>query len=126
MAGITNILLMCLTAGRIWYIRRQTRPLMEQSSQKRYGTAIAIIFESGVLYSLCVIIYVISTSINSTSASASLPQQTYASRTIFKGVAWAMVQIGVNIVPTLILVRVGLGRSTENTLPTTLGSNFKV
>jgi len=126
MAGITNILLMCLTAGRIWYIRRQTRPLTEQSSQKRYGTAIAIIFESGVLYSLCVIIYVISTSINSTSASASLPQQTYASRTIFKGVAWAMVQIGVNIVPTLILVRVGLGRSTENTLPTTLASNFKV
>lgn len=126
MAGITNILLMCLTAGRIWYIRRQTRPLTGQSSQKRYGTAIAIIFESGVLYSLCVIIYVISTSINSASASVSLPQQTHASRTIFKGVAWAMVQIGVNIVPTLILVRVGLGRSTENTLPTTLGSNFKV
>ncbi|KAJ7909991.1 hypothetical protein B0H13DRAFT_2329798 [Mycena leptocephala] len=116
MGGITNILLTCLTAGRIWHIRRETKPLTGKSSQKRFDTAIAIIFESGVLYSLCVIIYVISTSINNGSASG----------TVFNGVAWAMAQIGVNIVPTLILVRVGMGRSTENTLPTTLGSDFKV
>ncbi|KAJ7874499.1 hypothetical protein B0H14DRAFT_2717991 [Mycena olivaceomarginata] len=37
--------------------------------------------------------------------------------TIFNGVAWGLVQLGVNIVPTLILVRVGLGCSTETTLP---------
>lgn len=116
MAGVTNTLLMCLTAGRIWYIRRETKALTGQSFQKRYATAIAIVLESGVLYSLCVITYVISTSIGTKSAS----------ETIFRGVAWSMVQIGVNIVPTLILVRVGMGRSTENTPTSTLGSSFKV
>ncbi|KAJ7036404.1 hypothetical protein C8F04DRAFT_1394271 [Mycena alexandri] len=116
MAGVTNTLLMFLTAGRIWYIRRESKALSCQSFQKRYATAIAIVLESGVLYSLCVIIYVISTSIKTESAS----------ETIFNGVAWSMVQIGVNIAPTLILVRVGMGRSTENTPPPTLGSSYKV
>ncbi|KAJ6524195.1 hypothetical protein B0H19DRAFT_1085405 [Mycena capillaripes] len=115
MAGVTNFLLVCLTAGRIWYIRRETKALTGQSFHKRYATAIAIVLESGVLYSLCVIIYVISTSIETESAS----------ETIFKGLAWSMVQIGVNIVPTLILVRVGMGRSTENTPPPSLGSSLK-
>jgi len=110
MAGVTNTLLVCLTAGRIWYIRRQTKALTCQSFQKRFATVIAIVLESGVLYSLCVIIYLISRSMETNSAS----------ETIFKGVAWSMVQIGVNIVPTLILVRVGMGRSTENTPPPTL------
>ncbi|KAJ7288596.1 hypothetical protein C8J57DRAFT_1280807 [Mycena rebaudengoi] len=115
MAGVTNILLVCLTAGRIWYIRHETKALTCQSFQKRFATAIAIVLESGVLYSLCVIIYLISTSIETKSTSG----------TIFEGVAWSMVQIGVNIVPTLILVRVGMGRSTENTPPPTLAEVSK-
>ncbi|KAJ7037329.1 hypothetical protein C8F04DRAFT_1093314 [Mycena alexandri] len=107
---------MFLTAGRIWYIQRESKAMSCQSFQKRYATAIAIVLESGVLYSLCVIIYVISTSIKTKLAS----------ETIFNGVAWSMVQIGVNIAPTLILVRVGMGCSTENTPPPTLGSSSKV
>ncbi|KAJ7841602.1 hypothetical protein B0H14DRAFT_2782557 [Mycena olivaceomarginata] len=108
MGGATNILLMCLTAGRIWYIRWEVQTLTGPSLWTQFDTAVAIILESGILYCICVIIYVISLSINKSSAF----------RTIFNGVAWGLVQLGVNIVPTLILVRVGLGRSTENTLPT--------
>ncbi|KAJ7085329.1 hypothetical protein C8R43DRAFT_1051517 [Mycena crocata] len=105
--GATNILLMSLTAGRIWYIRREGQVVTGQRFRKRYNTAVAIILESGLLYCICVIIYVVSVSLNHGSTFA----------TIFNGVSWGMVQLGVNIVPTLILVRVGMGRSTENTAP---------
>ncbi|KAJ6529449.1 hypothetical protein DFH09DRAFT_1185129 [Mycena vulgaris] len=119
MATTTNILLMCLTAGRIWYIGRQAQTVTGQRFRQRYDTAVAIILESGLLYCLCAIIYVISASLNSGSASAM----------IFNGVAWGLFQLGVvscfsNIVPTLILVRVGLGRSTENTTPFTAERNI--
>ncbi|KAF7377114.1 hypothetical protein MSAN_00130400 [Mycena sanguinolenta] len=111
LGGSTNILMMCLTAGRIWYIRREVRSLSTlKPLQQRYNTVVAIILESGILYCLCVIIYVISISINESTWFG----------TVFNGVAWGLVQLGVNIVPTLILVRVGMGRSTENstTMPT--------
>ncbi|KAJ7616220.1 hypothetical protein DFH06DRAFT_1239424 [Mycena polygramma] len=113
MGGVTAIVLMILTAGRIWYIRREVRNLTGHV-RKRYDTAVAIILESGVLYCICVVIYVVSISIKQTSAFA----------TIFNGVAWAFVQLGVNIVPTLILVRVGMGRSTENTRPLSVDINL--
>ncbi|KAJ7195066.1 hypothetical protein GGX14DRAFT_475337, partial [Mycena pura] len=116
MAGATNVLLTCLTAGRIWYIRREVQSLPGwRASRKRYKTASAIILESGVLYTLCVITYVISCSVKSASPFG----------TIFQGVAWGLVQLGVNIVPTFILVRVGMGRSTENSLSVTLDRNIK-
>ncbi|KAF8164385.1 hypothetical protein K438DRAFT_1984719 [Mycena galopus ATCC 62051] len=90
MAGVTNVLLTCLTAGRIWYIRRGVQALTGwRAVRKRYDTATAIILESGVLYTLCVILYVISNA-----------SQFW---TIFQGVAWGLVQLGVNIVPTFIL-----------------------
>ncbi|KAJ7455845.1 hypothetical protein FB451DRAFT_1564851 [Mycena latifolia] len=111
MGGATNILLMCLTAGRIWYIRRKGQLLPGQTIRKRYDTAVAIILESGLIYCLCVIIYIISVSVNNSGSPFA---------TIFNGVSWGLVQLGVNIVPTLILVRVGLGRSTENTAPFTM------
>ncbi|KAJ7118255.1 hypothetical protein C8R44DRAFT_190374 [Mycena epipterygia] len=116
MGALTSILLMCLTAGRIWYIRRQGQIMTGNTLfKKQYDTAVAIILESGLIYCVCAILYVTSASINSTSASA----------TIFSGVSWGLFQLGVNIVPTLILVRVGMGRSTENTAPvtSTMGRN---
>ncbi|KAF8193588.1 hypothetical protein K438DRAFT_1969482 [Mycena galopus ATCC 62051] len=116
MGGITNILMMSLTAGRIWYIRRELRTVTGlRPLRQRYDTAVAIILESGILYCVCVIIYVISISISKSSLFG----------TIFNGVAWGLVQVGVNIVPTLILVRVGMGRSTENTGPSMSESNIE-
>ncbi|KAJ7675914.1 hypothetical protein DFH06DRAFT_1292117 [Mycena polygramma] len=119
-AGITNLVLTCLTAGRIWYIRREVQIIGGwRGFRKRYATASAIILESGILYSVFVIIYIVSSSINTDNSSQS--------GTVFQGVAWAVVQLGVNLVPTLILVRVGLGRSTENTAgPVLLSHNSKV
>ncbi|KAF8193635.1 hypothetical protein K438DRAFT_1761770 [Mycena galopus ATCC 62051] len=116
MGGITNILMMSLTAGRIWYIRRELRTVTGlRPLRQRYDTAVAIILESGILYCVCVIIYVISISISKSSLFG----------TIFNGVALGLVQVGVNIVPTLILVRVGMGRSTENTGPSITESNIE-
>ncbi|KAJ7272281.1 hypothetical protein C8J57DRAFT_279925 [Mycena rebaudengoi] len=109
MGAATNVLLMCLTAGRIWYIRREDKIATGQRFRKQYDTAVAIIMESGLLYCVCAIIYVISATLNTGTAFG----------TIFIGVGWGLVQLGVNIVPTLILVRVGMGRSTENTSPFT-------
>ncbi|KAJ7637881.1 hypothetical protein DFH06DRAFT_643499 [Mycena polygramma] len=119
-AGITNLVLTCLTAGRIWYIRREVQIIGGwRGFRKRYATASAIILESGILYSVFVIIYIVSSSINTDNSSQS--------GTVFQGVAWAVVQLGVNLVPTLILVRVGLGRSTENAAgPVLLSHNSKV
>jgi len=116
MGGITNILMMCLTAGRIWYIRRQGRILSGQTFRRRYDTTVAIILESGLLYCLFIILYVISVTVNNGSPSA----------TVFNGVSWGLVQLGVNIVPTLILVRVGMGRSTENTAPLSLDQSISL
>ncbi|KAF8203372.1 hypothetical protein K438DRAFT_1757710 [Mycena galopus ATCC 62051] len=117
MGGITNISMMSLTAGRIWYIRRELRTVTGlRPLRQRYDTAVAIILESGILYCVCVIIYVISISISKSSLFI-LQYSIIVQGTIFNGVAWGLVQVGVNIVPTLILVRVGMGRSTENTGP---------
>ncbi|KAJ7438406.1 hypothetical protein B0H11DRAFT_2254695 [Mycena galericulata] len=115
MGGATTILLTCLTGGRIWYIRREGRLLAQRMPRRLYDTAVAVILESGLLYCLCVIIYVISVSVPSS-----------ASTTIFNGVSWGLVQVGVNIVPTLIVVRVGLGRSTENTAPLSLSTTWNI
>ncbi|KAJ7272303.1 hypothetical protein C8J57DRAFT_1599421 [Mycena rebaudengoi] len=114
MGAATNVLLMCLTAGRIWHIRREGHIVTGQRFRKQYDTAVAIIMESGLLYCVCAVIYVISATLNTGSAFG----------TIFVGVSWGLVQLGVNIVPTLILVRVGMGRSTENTSPFTGEENL--
>ncbi|KAJ6556643.1 hypothetical protein DFH09DRAFT_1317955 [Mycena vulgaris] len=49
MGGTTNILMMCLTAGRIWYIRRKGQILTGHAFRRRYDTAVAIILESGLI-----------------------------------------------------------------------------
>jgi hypothetical protein len=80
---------MIALAGRIWYIGRQAQIVTGQRFRQRYDTAVAIMYvnsavplntyfmahsrrlESGLLYCLCAIIYVISASLNSGSASVS-------------------------------------------------------
>ncbi|KAJ7668924.1 hypothetical protein B0H17DRAFT_1142304 [Mycena rosella] len=83
----TNVLLMLLTAGRIWYIARRVRIIHEDhpASRSQYNMAIALILESGAMYCFCLILWVISltTAVSPTGES--------------------------NIAPTLILVRVGRG-----------------
>ncbi|KAJ6473486.1 hypothetical protein DFH09DRAFT_1293758 [Mycena vulgaris] len=102
MGVLTNVILMAMTAGRIWWIRRDARVLLESASLRRYNTVIAIILESGAIYCLSIVLYVISYSFVDTKLA---PLYNF-----FDG---ALPQI-VNIVPVLIIVRVGLGHGIEN------------
>ncbi|KAJ7438565.1 hypothetical protein B0H11DRAFT_589180 [Mycena galericulata] len=102
MSILTNVVLIALTAGRIWWIRRDARVLSESALIRTYNTVVAIILESGAIYCLTVLVYVICVSSVDNS-----PLVLY----VFPS---AMLQI-VNIAPALIIVRVGLGRAFEDT-----------
>ncbi|KAJ6594773.1 hypothetical protein B0H19DRAFT_1096683 [Mycena capillaripes] len=103
MVLLTNVVLTVLTAGRIWWMRRDACIVLESAHVRKYDTAIAmIILESGAIYCLAIIIYLTAVSVpvlNNSPASdivrAALPQI-------------------MNIVPTLIIVRTGLRRSVGN------------
>ncbi|KAJ7679450.1 hypothetical protein DFH06DRAFT_1465526 [Mycena polygramma] len=101
MSFATNIVLLALTAGRIWWIRRNACLVLEPAHTRKYNTALAIILESGAIYCLTILIYLISYTMTypkinnspvTTIFSASIPQM-------------------MNIAPMLTIVRVGLGRS---------------
>ncbi|KAJ6449894.1 hypothetical protein C8R45DRAFT_1114447 [Mycena sanguinolenta] len=109
-AVVTSVLLMCLTAGRIWYIRREARS--EAGGRILYprrDTAITMILESGSIYCLAIIVWVVAQSIIYQFPNSG-PESVY----IFFGVAsgvWSQIVVSAvltNIAPTLILVRIGL------------------
>jgi len=103
MAAITNMVLVGLTAGRIWWKRREARQIYATDTlKKQYNTAMIIILESGALY--CIIAIVI----------ASTRQPTW------EGISSLVIQCAsaqlMNIVPTLIIVRAGMGHNIQDTL----------
>ncbi|KAJ7259084.1 hypothetical protein B0H12DRAFT_1108890 [Mycena haematopus] len=83
----TTVILMILTAGRIWWIARSARTLLGQTVTGRYYTACAMILESGAI--------------------------TCASAIVFAAIGFTLDPI-YGIAPTIIAVRVGLGRSVDN------------
>jgi len=99
---LTNIVLVGLTAGRILHTRRVARRAGMQTDVRRFNTAVAMVLESGAILCAWVIVYVILRSIS--------PPTTWR---VFRG-GMAML---LNIVPTMIVVRVGLGHAidSENT-----------
>ncbi|KAJ6564361.1 hypothetical protein B0H19DRAFT_77632 [Mycena capillaripes] len=100
----TNLVLMALTAGRIWWIRQQARMVCgrENIFERRYGMALTLILESGALYCLCAILVAIFKS----------PNASLVASAIFDAVG----NQGVNILPTLIVVRIGLGHNIQDTI----------
>ncbi|KAF8869936.1 hypothetical protein BD779DRAFT_631453 [Infundibulicybe gibba] len=54
-----NILVTILTAGRIWWISRKARRILGSDLVKKYNSAIAVIVESGAIYSSYIILDVI-------------------------------------------------------------------
>ncbi|KAJ6563358.1 hypothetical protein DFH09DRAFT_1159005 [Mycena vulgaris] len=100
MVILTNVMLMALTAGRIWWIHRDARILLESASLRRCNTVIAIILESGAIYCLSLVLYVISYSFVD-------PKLTPLNR-ILEG---ALPQI-VNIAPVLIITHYSLFAGT--------------
>ncbi|KAJ7744611.1 hypothetical protein B0H16DRAFT_987434 [Mycena metata] len=103
----TNIIVTALTAGRIWWIHRKARAYLRRDVQQRYTSAIAILVESGVLYSATVLAYLI---------LGAIPSVNIVQEPIYQ-----MLTQVLGIAPTLIIVRVGLGisvQSVESTVQT--------
>ncbi|KAK6988677.1 hypothetical protein R3P38DRAFT_276181 [Favolaschia claudopus] len=100
LALFTNLILFGLIAFRIWYKRRQAGVYLKQNAQvqRRYTASLEILLESGLLYVAAVLIYLISMS----SGKVVPPFNT------FQNICWGSLAQLVNIVPTLILVRVAL------------------
>ncbi|KAJ7263726.1 hypothetical protein C8J57DRAFT_1332574 [Mycena rebaudengoi] len=107
----TNLLLMFLTAGRIWYVGREMQTVLHHSTlQKQYNTAIMMVVESGAIYCLCLVLWVISLTTLVSNYNGEFAA-------IFSGITGGLVTQTANIAPTLILVRVGMGRQwTQDTI----------
>ncbi|KAJ7016865.1 hypothetical protein C8F04DRAFT_1158980 [Mycena alexandri] len=97
-AAFTNFIVVGLIAGRIWWIRRDTRVVGGNGLRKRYNTAIEMILESGVLYLVVAVLLAIFS-------------QSEIAINILQPIAIHIV----NIAPTLIVVRVGLGHNIQDT-----------
>ncbi|KAF7342236.1 hypothetical protein MVEN_01811600 [Mycena venus] len=95
---LTNVMLMALTAGRIWWIARGARAIMGPAVVQQYRTVIAMILESGALYCIPGLLYLI----------------TFATRPSSTQVIFAALTQIVGIAPTIIVVRVGLGNSVDS------------
>ncbi|KAJ7610334.1 hypothetical protein B0H17DRAFT_1221297 [Mycena rosella] len=74
---LTNIILVVLTASRIWWIRRQARVVCASIFDRRYGTALTLLLETGGLYCLCGILL----------AAFATPDVSFVARSIFYGLA---------------------------------------
>ncbi|KAJ7152539.1 hypothetical protein C8R46DRAFT_1121467 [Mycena filopes] len=94
----TNLYLMILTAGRIWWIRRDAQKVVASKELiNRYTTVMAMILESGALYFIPAVLVI-----------ALYPWDVPFE--VMEGVGTYLI----NIIPTLIVVRVGLGRSIQD------------
>ncbi|KAJ7508274.1 hypothetical protein B0H11DRAFT_1964131 [Mycena galericulata] len=98
----TNFSCTLLIAGRIWWINRQACSAADAFSGRKLGPTIIIIIESGAIYSACLIILL------SLYVSGN-----YAQYIFLDGV----VQV-VGVVFSLIIVRVGLGLTSDATTRT--------
>lgn len=85
-----NVIVTGLTAGRIWYLARRT------PHRQRYNTSVAILLESGAIY--CVYMILDLAFYHNSAGNAVLDA--------------GLIQV-VGIVPTLIIVQVGLGRAVH-------------
>ncbi|KAJ7473009.1 hypothetical protein B0H11DRAFT_2038038 [Mycena galericulata] len=106
MAAVTNLVLTVLTAGRIWWIKRNAAHVgLHARFRSRYNTALAIIIESGTMYCICGILVLTTIEI-----------EPFASSIIY-GIAVAITFQGVNMIPTLSLVRGTRSAAQSQTSP---------
>ncbi|KAJ7040871.1 hypothetical protein C8F04DRAFT_1253373 [Mycena alexandri] len=105
----TNVVLSVLTAGRIWWIGRQSRlaQTSKSSAQSPYASTISIILESGIIYSVFVVVRIAVDDLQPENVVFFVTE---------------MLRQIVGIVPTLIIVRVGLGMSVESSSSTASGT----
>ncbi|KDQ28865.1 hypothetical protein PLEOSDRAFT_1102905 [Pleurotus ostreatus PC15] len=116
---VTSIVATSLTAGRIMWISYQTKKHLGKQFAERYNMAFQVVVESGLMYSISLIIFLV-VYIDGPGSDAG-PSKTYPGQTqpittfpFFFPASYilyvALAQI-MGIVSTLIIVRVGLGVS---------------
>ncbi|KAF7378165.1 hypothetical protein MSAN_00241000 [Mycena sanguinolenta] len=103
MALVTNSVLLGLTAGKIWIKGRQTAVVLGAEAGKRYQITLQIVCESSLLYLVNVLVYLILG-----LGSGPLP---------LIGAAWGALAQVVNVVPMLIIVRVGMAKKATEPDP---------
>ncbi|KAJ7643921.1 hypothetical protein FB45DRAFT_896440 [Roridomyces roridus] len=96
-----NLFLTCLTAGPIWRSRRNLQVVGQTKFIYRYNIAMAMLLESATIYFICITIGIIIVSLGGFAVSL-VPQTVYG---IFSQL--------MNIVPTLVIVQVSLGRQID-------------
>ncbi|TFY53036.1 hypothetical protein EVG20_g10298 [Dentipellis fragilis] len=97
-----NIVITALISLRIWWVTKDFQH--SKRSGLTYGSVIAILVESGLPYSISIIIYFI----------------TYFRAPVFTIIPQSAMQQFMGIAPTLVLVRIGMGSSFD-TSPVSLG-----
>ncbi|KAJ7152565.1 hypothetical protein C8R46DRAFT_1303109, partial [Mycena filopes] len=106
LAAVTNLVLVALTAGRIFWIRRDAVYVCADNSVlNHYNTVIAMILESSALHGILTTGKAITYSL----------AHNYPAGISF----WAIQAISVhfiNIAPALIIVRIGLGHDIQDTI----------
>ncbi|KAJ7890203.1 hypothetical protein B0H14DRAFT_3429265 [Mycena olivaceomarginata] len=95
----TNFLLLALTAGRIWNKSRQVKIVLGIEAGHRYDRILEILSESSLLYVIVFLVYLIMSGAHPVSP--------------ITGIAWGALGQVVNIVPMMIMVRVGMIRSSD-------------
>ncbi|KAK1219997.1 hypothetical protein PQX77_017259 [Marasmius sp. AFHP31] len=102
-AAAFNFLLTFLTAGRILWISREARRSMGSHVKSRYNTMVAVITESGILYSTVLLTYTILTMTLDPQGGGLIPVDLSMLSTQLSGLA-----------PTLIIVRVAYNKSVNS------------
>ncbi|KAJ3983179.1 hypothetical protein F5890DRAFT_1566719 [Lentinula detonsa] len=96
---VENLYLTAVTAGRIWYINRESKIMLGSKVHSRYQVIMASILESGSLYCLVLIV---------TALTLALPRHAFSQVLMFNVMLNIQIQI-VGIAQSLLIVRVGLG-----------------
>ncbi|KAJ7210849.1 hypothetical protein GGX14DRAFT_565448 [Mycena pura] len=98
----TNVLSTSLAAGRIWWISRRIAKLQgAKNPRKRYMELTAILIESGLIYPVTLVVII---------GLWLTPATSIASVLVTVGACYHIVAIA----PTLIIVRIGMGVSTDD------------
>ncbi|KAJ7208263.1 hypothetical protein GGX14DRAFT_395919 [Mycena pura] len=131
MVLLTNVVLMALTAGRIWSIRREVTGVLEPSIVRTYNTVIAIMqappshslgqimtvsfvrLESGALYCISMVMYLVSVSVLEAEYFGLTMWHRKAPHPVL-GIFRAAIPQIMNIAPTLVIVRVVLRLNVDN------------
>ncbi|KAJ6533567.1 hypothetical protein B0H19DRAFT_1272213 [Mycena capillaripes] len=113
----TNLLATLLTGKSS--LCRQPRAYLGAAAQRRYASTIALVVESGMVYSATILTFLIVISFPSVAPTLEEPLLQIVTQVMII-LSWTCldVQIPQGIAPTLIIVRVGLGVSVEDSMST--------